>query len=204
MSRGRYLRPPSTGFFGGHDGSRDMHLRRALLLSVGFGLIATRAFATPNATPNLKTGDYQAQWGALTVGDPSVYSRVNVSAAIHPTTVHYDAASGTYVFNDGSQNISFSRGEYVAAKSTAAYTYYRDAATGATLKLLNQSTNNPVIKLTYVTYGKWSPTPQSPIALNDNYVVFGSITPPSALPRSGSASYSFILDGTYQLNGAPV
>jgi hypothetical protein len=181
-----------------------MHLRRALLLSVGFGLIATRAFATPNATPNLKTGDYQAQWGALTVGDPSVYSRVNVSAAIHPTTVHYDAASGTYVFNDGSQNISFSRGEYVAAKSTAAYTYYRDAATGATLKLLNQSTNNPVIKLTYVTYGKWSPTPQSPIALNDNYVVFGSITPPSALPRSGSASYNFVLDGTYQLNGAPV
>src|SRR3954453_9671379 len=144
MSRGRYLRPPSTGFFGGHDGSRDMHLRRALLLSVGFGLIATRAFATPNATPNLKTGDYQAQWGALTVGDPSVYSRVNVSAAIHPTTVHYDAASGTYVFNDGRSKISFSRSEYVSSKSSPAYSYYVDTTTGATLNLLKQSATNPV------------------------------------------------------------
>src|SRR5436190_21963048 len=135
-----------------------------LLLSAVTGIIASAgvgpAFAvTP--TPNLKTGDYQAQWGALTVGDPSVYSHVNVSAAVHPTTVHYDAASGTYVFNDGSQNYSFSRSEVVAAQSTAAYTYYRDTATGATLKLLNQSATNPVIALTYVTYGKWSPKPQA-------------------------------------------
>lgn len=158
---------------------------------------------TPNPTPNLKTGDYQAQWGALTVGNPTVYSHVNVSAAEHPTTVHYDATTGTYMFNDGSQNYSFSRSEYVSAKSTAAYTYYRDTATGATLKLLNQIATNPVIALTYVTYGKWSPVAQSPIVLNDNYVVFGSMTPAASVPRSGSASYRFVLDGTYQLNGSP-
>ena len=80
------------------------------------------------------------------------------------------------MFNDGSQNYSFSRSEYVSAKSSAAYTYYRDTATGATLKLLNQVPTNPVIALTYVTYGKWSPVAQSPIVLNDNYVVFGSMT----------------------------
>ena len=39
--------------------------------------------------------------------------------------------------------------------------------------------------------------------LNDNYVVFGAITPASAVPRSGSASYNFILDGTWQLAGSP-
>ncbi len=182
-----------------------MHNRlQFVLLSAGLGLTAVPAAAvTPNPTPNLKTGDYQAEWGILSVGDPSVYSRINVSANVYPTTVHYDATTGTYVVNDGQQNISFSRGEYVAAKSSAAYTFYVDAATAATLKLLNQSSTNPVIALTYVTYGKWSPKPQSPIVLNDNYVVFGSITPPSAVPRSGSASYGFIVDGTYQLNGAP-
>ena len=112
----------------------------------------------------------------MTVGDPSVYSHVNVSANVYPTTIHYDATSGTYVVNDGQQNISFSRSEYVAGKSTAAYTYYLDTATAATLKLLNQSSTNPVIALTYVSYGKWSPKPQPPIVLNDNYVVFGSKT----------------------------
>jgi len=182
-----------------------MHIRvNALLLSAGLGLAAAPALAvTPNPTPNLRTGDYQAKWGILSVGNPTVYGRNNVSANVYPTTVHYDAASGTYVFNDGQQNISFSRTEYVAARSTAAYTYYRDTATGATLKLLNQSATNPVIALTYVTYGKWTPVPQPPVVLNDNYVVFGSITPASAVPRSGSASYNFILDGTWQQTGSP-
>lgn len=182
-----------------------MHIRvNALLLSAGLGLAAAPALAvTPNPTPNLRTGDYQAKWGILSVGNPTVYGRNNVSANVYPTTVHYDAASGTYVFNDGQQNISFSRTEYVAARSTAAYTYYRDTATGATLKLLNQSATNPVIALTYVTYGKWTPIAQPPVVLNDNYVVFGSITPASAVPRSGSASYNFILDGTWQQTGSP-
>jgi hypothetical protein len=177
---------------------------RAIVLLLSVGLTAAPALAvTPNPTPNLKAGDYQAKWGILTVGNPSAYGRNNVSANIYPTTVHYDAVSGTYVFNDGQQNISSSRGEYVAAKSSAAYTYYRDAATGATLKLLNQGAANPVIALTYVTYGKWTPVPQSPVVLNDNYVVFGAITPASAVPRSGSATYNFILDGTWQLAGSP-
>jgi len=182
-----------------------MHLRaHALLLSACLGLAAGPAFAvTPNPTPNLKAGDYQAKWSILTVGNPTVYGRNNVSANVYPTTVHYDATSGTYVVNDGQQNIDFSRTEYVATKAGAAYTYYRDTATGATLKLLNQSATNPVIALTYVTYGKWTPVPQAPVVLNDNYVVFGSITPASAVPRSGSASYNFILDGTWQQTGSP-
>ena len=178
---------------------------RLISLAVGLGYAASAGPAgavTPNPTPNLKTGDYQAQWGLLVVGDPAAYSRNNVSAAIHPMTVHYDSASGTYVVNDGTQNISFSRSEYVASKSNAAYTYYRDTSTGGTLKLLNQSPTNPLIALTYVTYGKWTTLPQAPVILNDNYVVFGSVTPSSAVPRTGSANYNFIIDGTYQLAGS--
>jgi hypothetical protein len=178
------------------------HRARLISLALGITAASPALAVVPNPTPNLRTGDYRAQWGLLAVGNPSTYSHINVSAAIHPTTVHYDAVSGTYVFNDGSSNIGFSRSEYVSSKSTAAYTYYRDTSTGATLKLLNQSAANPVIALTYVTYAKWTPVPQSPIILNDNYVVFGAITPASAVPRSGSAAYNFILDGTYQVNGA--
>src|SRR4051794_1644537 len=114
-----------------------MQHRTTALSIAAFGLIASAtaipAFAvTPNPTPNLRTGDYQAEWGIMTVGNPSVYSHINVSANVYATTVHYDAASGTYVVNDGQQNISFSRNEYVAGKSSAAYTFYRDTVTGAT------------------------------------------------------------------------
>jgi hypothetical protein len=175
----------------------------ALALISALALAAPAAAVTPNPTPNLKTGDYQAKWGIMTVGNPSAYGRNNVSANIYPMTVHYDAVSGTYTVNDGQQNISFSRGEYVAGKSSIAYTFYRDTATGGTLKLLNQGATNPVIALTYVTYGKWSAVPQSPVVLNDNYVVFGAITPASSVPRTGSANYKFIVDGTYQLTGSP-
>src|SRR4051812_41088248 len=103
------MRP--KGRFDGHEGSRVMSIcANVLLISAALGLVATPAFAvTPNPTPSLRTGDYQAQWGLLAVGNPTVYGRNNVSANIHPTTVHYDAASGTYVFNDGQQNISFAR-----------------------------------------------------------------------------------------------
>src|SRR3954471_12616794 len=92
------------------QGSSVMHNRlQFLLLSAGLGLAAVPAAAvTPNPTPNLKSGDYQAKWGIMTVGDPSAYGRNNVSANIYPMTVHYDAASGTYTVNDGQQNIRFS------------------------------------------------------------------------------------------------
>jgi len=193
-----------------------MHHRISyIVLAVSFGFAASAALESPalsrihrspapaptSPTPSLASGDYQAKWGILSVGDPTAYGRNNVSANIYPATVHYDAASGTYVFNDGQQEISFSGSEI--SSQSGGYTYYRDTATGATLKILNQSATNPVIALTYVTYGKWTPVAQPPIVLNDNYVVFGSITPASAVPRSGSATYNFILDGTYQLAGSP-
>ena len=167
-----------------------------LIASAGVGTAALAT--TPNPTPKLVTGDYQASWGLLSVGDPSVYSKNNIAVGLHPTVVHYDAASRSYIFSDGATQIGFSGGEVVASKSTAAFTFYRDSATGATLRLLNDSATNPMIALTYVTYAKWTPVPQSPIVLNDNYVVFGSITPSANMPRTGSASYNGILDGTYQ------
>ena len=173
----------------------------SILWSTVFGIsvIGAAPALAVTPTPKLATGDYQAQWGALTVGDPTVYSHTNVTANIHPTTVHYDSASGTYVFSDGDNQYSFSSSEVTATGPR--YIFYTDKVTGATLKVLRQTATNPLIALTYVTYGKWTPKPQSPIALNDNYVVFGSLTPSSAMPRSGSASYNFIIDGTYQLNG---
>lgn len=174
----------------------------------GFAAASLLALAIPvssasaaSPTPALKTGDYPGQWSLVVVRDPTAYSQPFVTA-LHPTTVHYDAASQTYVLSDGSATTSFSPNEIVTAKSSAAYAFYRDTATGQTLQLLKDSTSNPVIALTYVTYGKWVVPPSGSIKLDNNFVVFGANTPAANMPRSGSASYHAILDGTYATKSA--
>ena len=75
-----------------------MHIRaHVLLLSACLALAAGPALAvTPNPTPNLKTGDYQAKWGILTVGNPTVYGRNNVSANVYPTTDRGSRTAGQF------------------------------------------------------------------------------------------------------------
>ena len=48
-------------------------------------------------------------------------------------------------------------------------------------------------------YGQWrrASTSGGVTSTNDTYVVFGSKTPASGVPLSGSATYSTVLDGTY-------
>lgn len=154
------------------------------------------ALVAASPTPNLASGSYDGKWSILAVADPTLYSR-NTSAKMHPIVVRYDARSETYTLNDGSTDYTFAKEEIVASKTTSAYTFYRDSATGSTLKLLNQSASNPVIALTYVTYGNWTIKPTAPILTNQNYVVFGSKTPAASMPRSGSATYGAIIDGLY-------
>lgn len=158
--------------------------------------IGSAAAAAASPTPALQTGDYAGKWSLAVLRDATQYSQPFVTG-LHPTTVHYDSVTGTYVLSDGSVNYSFSGNELVTAKSTAAYAFYRDTSTGSTLQLLKDSPSNPVIALTYVTYGKWIIPPTSPVKLDHNYVVFGSITPPAGTPRTGSGTYHAILDGTY-------
>lgn len=171
------------------------------LFALTFSLASAAIAASP--TPGLPTGNYAGQRALVVVADPTAYGGDGIAANIHPTTVRYDATSQSYVLYDyeGGPGTTFASNEKVAAQSSAAYTFYRDTQTGQTLKLLNQSTTNPLITLTYVTYGKWVQPATAPIRLIDNYVVFGRITPSASVPRTGSASYKAILDGTYGNSG---
>jgi len=169
-----------------------------LITGLAIGLASAASAASP--TPALKTGNYAGQRVIVVVGDKTAYGGDGVSAAKHPTTISYNASTQTYTLYDydGGPGYSYSPSKIVASQSTAAYTFYRDASTGSTLKLLNDSPTNPVIALNYVTYGKWVVPQSAPIHFADNYVVFGQISLASAVPRTGSANYRAILDGTYQ------
>jgi hypothetical protein len=177
-----------------------MNARANIFLAPVLGLSGATAAAAASPTPNLKTGNYAGQRVIVVVGDKTAYGGDGVAANKHPTTVTYNASTQTYTLYDydGGPGYSYGPSKIVASQSSAAYTFYRDPSTGSTLKLLNDSASNPVIALSYVTYGKWVVPQSAPIHFADNYVVFGQITPASAVPRTGSASYKAILDGTYQ------
>jgi hypothetical protein len=167
----------------------------APLFSVA-AILASAPGAAASPTPALSTGEHPGYWSLVVLRDPTQYSQPFVNA-LHPTSVHYDATSHSYVLSDGSVNYTFSAGEIVSSKTNPTYTFYRDTSSGSTLQLLNDSSTNPLIALTYVTYGKWIIPASSPIKLDHNYVVFGSNTPAASVPRTGSASYHAIIDGTY-------
>ena len=181
-----------------------MNARVSIFLSAASIVVVASPLRAASPTPALKTGTYAGQRVIVVVGDKTAYGGDGVSAAKHPTTISYNAATQTYTLYDyeGGPGISYSPAKIVASQSSAAYTFYRDPGTGSTLKLLNDSASNPLIILNYVTYGKWVVPQSAPIHFADNYVVFGQMTPASAVPRSGSASYKAIVDGTYQKGAA--
>ena len=118
------------------------------------------------------------------------------------TKVVYDSATGTYTLRDtGNPALTSTFGPANITGSDAAFTYYSKSSGSnvETFRLLNKSGANPLIVLTYVQYGHWrrSSTSSGVTSTNDTYVVFGSKTPSSGMPLTGSASYTTYLDGTF-------
>ncbi|MEO6226064.1 MAG: hypothetical protein ABIO80_09490 [Sphingomicrobium sp.] len=116
------------------------------------------------------------------------------------SSVVYDPVSDTYTVRDtGSLAIksSFGPSDIDAGASDATFTVYKKGA-NETFRLLNQGPANPLIALTYVTYGQWrrTSTSGSVTSVNDTYVVFGSKSPSSAV-ISGTGNYATVLDGTF-------
>lgn len=116
--------------------------------------------------------------------------------------VVYDSATGTYTLRDtGNPALTSTFGPSNISGSDAAFTYYSKSSGSnvETFRLLNKSGANPLIVLTYVQYGQWrrSSTSGGVTSTNDTYVVFGSKTPSSGMPLTGSANYTTYLDGTF-------
>jgi hypothetical protein len=124
------------------------------------------------------------------------------------SSVIYDPATGTYTVRDtGSTSItsSFAPSNINAGASNAAFTVYSKSSGNETFRLLNQGASNPLIQLTYVDYGEWkrSTTANGSTSVNDTYLVFGQKTPRASVPRTGTATYNTIYDGSFvNKNGA--
>ena len=118
--------------------------------------------------------------------------------------VVYDPATNTYTVRDtGSLTTTSSFGPSNQTSSNATFTNYGTPTNS--FRRLNLSASNPLIVLSYVDYGQWrrKTTVGSTTSVNDTYLVFGQKTPGASVPRTGSASYTTIVDGTFvNKNGA--
>ncbi len=171
-------------------------MRNLLCTAAAAALFAgSPAFAAPaNVSALQGTITYQ---NSVSTG-PQYYSPF----ARVTSKVVYDSATGTYTLRDtGNPALTSTFGPANITGSDAAFTYYsKTSGTNVeTFRRLNQSGANPLIVLTYVDYGQWrrSTTTSGVTSTNDTYVVFGTKTPASAVPHTGSATYSTYLDGTF-------
>lgn len=119
----------------------------------------------------------------------------------------YDPVANTFTVRDtGSTTIksTFGVGDEDAAASNAEFTVFSKNGGSETFRLLNRGATNPTIQLTYVLYGEWvRSTTNGTTSVNDTFIVGGSKTPTGSMPRTGSASYTTMYDGTFiDKNGA--
>lgn len=177
-------------------------MRTSLLLAgvaaLGFGGMASAAPVTYPGSQGTITYTTSST-GASNFGN---YTRIT-------TQVVYDPATDTYTLKDtGSPTTKSTFGPGNISSSTTNFTTYTktSGSTTETFRLLNQDPANTLIVLNYVTYGQWrrsTTNTNGTKSVNDTYVVFGQKTSAAAMPRTGSASYSTVLDGTF-VNAAGV
>nr|WP_165388494.1 transferrin-binding protein-like solute binding protein [Sphingomonas populi] len=116
--------------------------------------------------------------------------------------VRYDASAGSYTLSGlVVPQVAFGSVDKVAASTNATVTAYQKT-TGTrqdNLALFNAGSGNPVLALTYVSYGaQQSITDRgSSLDVDTAFFTFGIATALSDMPRTGTASYRTNLDGQF-------
>ena len=159
-------------------------------------LIGASVQAAPTNVPAQQSTIKYSTTGTVTSGFGN-YARAT-------SKVVYDPVADTYTVRDtGSLTTTstFGPANVNAGASSATFTVFSKNGGTETFRLLNQS----AVALTYVDYGEWrrSSTANGTTSVNDTFLVFGSKTPASAVPRTGTGTYSTMYDGNFiDKNGA--
>jgi hypothetical protein len=150
-------------------------------------------------TINLNTGDTSG----IAVAQPSGFG---------PITVTYNSAANSYTISDGTVSRVFSSanstGMTTSGDDNASFVYFRQLsgagnADSDDLTILRTGSANPRIQLTYTTYGLWlsGTGPDASRGFAARVFVAGQATPAGAVPTTGSATYTGIVDGYVSAEG---
>src|SRR6476469_4822199 len=166
-------------------------------INTGTLTISSTAVGTSTPTPSSTTGtNYSAWQSTIKYSTTSTGASGYGNYARATSTVVYNPTTDTYTVRDtGSLTTTSSFGPSNVVSSSGNFTLYSKNGGTETFRLLNKS----AVALTYVDYGEWkrSSTANGTTNVNDTYLVFGQKTPGASVPRTGSATYSASLDGTY-------
>ncbi len=114
-------------------------------------------------------------------------------------TVAYDATAQSYTITGDGQSQTFRPADLNSSVSnTTIAAYERSSGTTTdSLVLFKPGAANPEIALTYASYGAWQRTVDggTTIDATQRFFVYGVPTAASAMPTSGTASYTTTLDG---------
>jgi hypothetical protein len=116
--------------------------------------------------------------------------------------VRYDANAGSYTLESSLvPQVTFGSVDKVAASTNATVTAYQKAngTRQDNLALFNAGSGNPVLALTYVSYGaQQSITDRgNTLDVDTAFFTFGIATAAADMPRTGTASYRTTLDGQF-------
>lgn len=116
-------------------------------------------------------------------------------------TLAYDATAKSYTFTGAGRTQSFDATNRLSADSTSSTTVYEKKAGDTTerLVLFNAGSGNPVLALTYGSYGSYQRSVDNggSLDLTRLYFVYGVQTAASDMPRSGRAGYTTTIDGSF-------
>lgn len=135
-----------------------------------------------------------------TTGQPTS-TGANVGTA--NTTVHYDAATKGYSIStlpfSTSSKLSFTDANKDAANTNLTSYEKTSGSRQETLLLSNPGAGNTNIALTYASYGAWLILDDraDSVDVRVSYFAFGTRTSSADMPRTGTATYSAFLDGTF-------
>lgn len=140
------------------------------------------------------TVKYTVPSSGTNAGKPTMFGNFAKVTA----SVRYDHATKSYIVRDtGSISATSTFSDENISSSTATFTTYTKP--GETLKLFNPGVGNPVLPLTYTSYGNWrrSATSGTGTNVNETWFVYGIRTTGANMPRTGGATYNGVIDGSY-------
>jgi hypothetical protein len=175
----------------------------------GGGLVIT---PTPTPTPtqrnttltNLQFSESFANRGATLSGSAAAGTGAtsSIQGGNSTVTISYDAANQSYTVAANGRQATFLPADRTSSTGAQLTTYEKQTQSGGTtynnsFGLYRTGQTSGGLNLTYASYGGWQQTNNTGTGIDFRqvYFVYGVPTAASDLPRTGSASYTTIVDG---------
>jgi hypothetical protein len=165
---------------------------------------ARRTPLAPTKFPLTGSAQFDASVGEAVIapdGNASYVERVGTTG-VGGVRISYDKTTGTYSVRDMSDGYAATNVRKSA--TSGIYDVYSKQVRGIIdeIKIYNAA-RAPIsaIRLTYVNFGMWTHRDTATATTRQYALVYGFLTPPSAIPHSGTASYRTMVNGSSTIIG---